>query len=207
MSDSGIYSTISKPSQGIYKEKGSKFLSFAFPVSSLEQADEILTKLRKEHHAARHHCYAYRIRGLPTDLVRANDDGEPANTAGKPILGQIDSFDLVNIMIIVVRYFGGTLLGKGGLLQAYKHASADAINNARIIRIEPSDTYQLTADYRNINDVLRITDSDGFKIISSDYADNVVIKIKIPASKSANVVSRFKRIEGVQVELLGKAES
>lgn len=204
MNDSGIYSTISKPSQGVYKEKGSKFLSFAFPVSSQEQADEILTKLRKEHHAARHHCYAYRIRGHVTDLVRANDDGEPANTAGKPILGQIDSFDLMNIMIVVVRYFGGTLLGKGGLLQAYKHASADALNNAKIIRIEINDIFQITSDYKNINDILRITGSEGSEIISSDYGDSIIIKLKIPASKSANFVSRFNRFEGVKVEQLGK---
>jgi uncharacterized YigZ family protein len=207
MNDSGIYSTISKPSQGVYKEKGSKFLSFAFPVSSREQAEEILTKLRKEHHAARHHCYAYRLRGHPTDLVRAHDDGEPANTAGKPILGQIDSFELINVMVVVVRYFGGTLLGKGGLLQAYKHATADALNNAKIIRIETNDIFQITSDYKNIIDILRITGSDGSEIISSDYGDIIVIKLKIPASKSANFISRFNRFKGVKAEKIGKAES
>ena len=205
MSDSWIYSTISKPSQGIYREKGSKFLSFAFPVSGTDQTNDILTRLKKEHHSAKHHCYAYRIRGQASDLVRANDDGEPANTAGKPILGQINSLGLINVMIVVVRYFGGTLLGKGGLIQAYKNASADALNNSKIIRVEPSVIFQITTDYKNINEVMRMTDSDGFEIISSNYADNIVIKIKIPASKSLNIASRLKRTEGVKVEMLGKA--
>jgi uncharacterized YigZ family protein len=202
MSYSGIYSTISKPSQGIYKEKGSKFLSFAFPVSATEQTNEILSRLKKEHHSAKHHCYAYRIKTQATDLVRANDDGEPANTAGKPILGQIDSFYLTNVIIVVVRYFGGTLLGKGGLVQAYKLASADAINNAKIIQVEPEDIFKITADYKNINDILKIIGSDGSEIIASDYSDNIVVKIRIPASKSAGIVSKFKRFEGVKVEAI-----
>ncbi len=204
MNDYRIYSTLSKPSQGIYKEKGSKFLSLAFPVSNQEQVDEILTRLRKEHHSAKHHCYAYRIRGPVTDQVRANDDGEPASTAGKPILGQIDSLDLMNVLIVVVRYFGGTLLGKGGLIQAYKHASADALGNAKIIRVEPYDVFQITTDYKNINDILRITGSDGSEVISSEYSDNIIIKISIPASKSAAIISKFKRLEGVRIEDVGR---
>jgi uncharacterized YigZ family protein len=201
MNDSGIYSTISKPSQGIYKEKGSKFLSFAFPVSGMDQVNEILTKLRKEHHAAKHHCYAYRIKGSVTDLVRANDDGEPTNTAGKPILAQIDSLSLMNIIVIVVRYFGGTLLGKGGLLQAYKQASADALNNAEIIQVEPADNYQVTTDYKNIDKIMRMVETEGAEIISSNYGDNVVIKIKIPSLKSGGVINKFKRLEGVKIEI------
>jgi len=201
MSESGIYSTISKPSQGLYKEKGSKFLSFAFPITTTEQANEILGRLRKEHHSAKHHCYAYRIKGPVTDLIRANDDGEPSNTAGKPILGQIDSFGLMNVLIVVVRYFGGTLLGKGGLIQAYKSASANALKKAEIIQVEPSGIFQITADYKNIKEVMRIAGTEGCEIISSDYNDNIVIKTKILASKSAGIISRFKRIGGIKIDI------
>jgi uncharacterized YigZ family protein len=199
MIDSGIYSTISKPSQGIYKEKGSKFLSFAFPVSVLERTNEILAKLRKEHHAARHYCYAYRIIGPVSVSIRANDDGEPANTAGKPILGQINSFGLTNIMIVVVRYFGGTLLGKGGLIQAYKTSAADALNNAKIIQVVPNDIFEITTDYKNINDIMRIVSDDESEIISSNYGDCVIMKIKIPVSKSAEIINKFKRFEGIKI--------
>jgi uncharacterized YigZ family protein len=205
MNDSGIYSTISKPSKGVYKEKGSKFFSFAFPISGLDQSAEILEKLRKEHHAAKHHCYAYNIIGPGSNLIRANDDGEPANTAGKPILGQIGSFGVVNVMVIVVRYFGGTLLGKGGLIQAYKNAAADALSHASIIQVIPKDIFEVTTDYKNINEIMRIIGNDESEIISSNWGDNAVIKFKTPISKSAEIIQKFKRIEGVKIESLGKA--
>ena len=204
MSDSGIYFTISKPSQGIYKEKGSKFLSFAFPVFAADQPGEIINRLRKEHHAAKHHCYAYKIKGAVTDLVRSNDDGEPSNTAGKPILGQIESFGLMNIMIVVVRYFGGTLLGKGGLIQAYKNASAGALKNAKIIQVEQEDIFQITADYKNISDIMNIIGSEGSEIVSSDYRESIILKVKIPVSKSTEIISRFRRFEGVKIEIQEK---
>lgn len=202
MNDTGIYSTINEPSQGIYKEKGSKFLSFAFPVSDLEQVNQILGKLRKEHHAAKHHCYAYNISGTESNYVRANDDGEPPGTAGKPILGQITSFGLINIMVVIVRYFGGILLGKGGLIRAYKNATADALGHARIIQVIPKDVYQVTSDYKNINEIMKIIGDDESEIISSDYGDCAVIKIKTPASSADKIVGKIKRVEGIKIELL-----
>jgi len=205
MNDIGIYSTIKEPSQGIYKEKGSKFLSFAFPVSNLEQVTEILGKLKKEHHAAKHYCYAYKIIGAESDYVRTNDDGEPTSTAGKPILGQINSFGLINVMVVVVRYFGGTLLGKGGLIRAYKNATVDALNHASIIQVIPKDVYQVTSDYKNINEVMKIIGDDKSEIISSDYGDNAVIKIKTPASRAAKIIGKIKRVEGIKIEPLGRA--
>jgi len=205
MNDSGIYSTISKPSQGVYKEKGSKFLSFAFPVSGPDQSAEILEKLKKEHHTAKHHCYAYNIIGPGSNLIRANDDGEPANTAGKPILGQIGSFGVENVLVVVVRYFGGTLLGKGGLIQAYKNATADALSHASIIKIVPKDIFEVTIDYKNINEIMRIIGNDESEIISGNYGDNAIIKFKVPISRSADVIRKFKRIEGIKIESLGKA--
>ena len=126
------YKTIEKPSEGLFKDKGSKFISFAFPVDNEEEIKEIVQSIKKEHHSARHHCYAWRL-GADQLLFRANDDGEPSSTAGKPILGQIQSFDLTNILIVVVRYFGGTLLGVSGLINAYRNAALDAINQAEIV--------------------------------------------------------------------------
>jgi len=196
--------TIIKPSEGIYKEKGSKFLAYAFPVSDVEQVNEILGKLKKEHHSAKHHCYAYNI-GIDPGLVRTNDDGEPASTAGKPILGQITSFGLTNILIVVVRYFGGTLLGKGGLIRAYKNASEDALNHARIIQMVSKDLFQVTSDYKNISDILKIIGEFDSEIISGDYGETAVLKIKTLTSRSQEIVQKFNRVEGVRVESLGKA--
>ena len=130
------YKTIKASSNGIYKEKGSKFLSFAFPVSTVEQAKELIDKHKKEYFDARHVCYAYML-GNERDTFRANDDGEPSGTAGKPILGQLNSHQLTDILVIVVRYFGGVLLGTGGLTTAYKEAANDAITNVEIMVYMP----------------------------------------------------------------------
>ena len=132
MSTADKYLTIEKNSDGIFKDRGSKFLAFAYPVSSPEEIKIILAELRKKYHDARHHCYAYML-GAEKETYRSNDDGEPSSSAGKPILGQIQSNNLSNILIVVVRYFGGTLLGVGGLINAYRSAAADAIRNANII--------------------------------------------------------------------------
>ena len=121
------YLTISKPSEGLFKDRGSKFIAFAYPVSTEEEIKEIQEKLRSDYHDARHHCYAYML-GKDKNVFRANDDGEPSSTAGKPILGQIKSYDLTNILIIVIRYFGGTKLGVSGLINAYKTAADDSID-------------------------------------------------------------------------------
>jgi uncharacterized YigZ family protein len=201
MSNANIYSTISEPSDGIYKEKGSKFLSFAYPVFNTGQVHEILTSLKKEHPKAKHYCYAYLIRNRQ-DTIKTSDDGEPTNTAGKPILGQIVFFGLINILIVVVRYFGGTLLGKGGLIRAYKNASADALNHANIIQVIPKEIYQIIADYKNISEILKIIGENNCEIISSNYKENVVIRIKTDAGRSADIVGKFKRVEGINVERL-----
>ena len=148
------YKSISSPSKGIYKDKGSKFLSFAFPVETEEQAKSIIDNLRKEYFDARHHCYAWRI-GPQGDKWRANDDGEPSSTAGKPIYGQILSNNLSDILIVVVRYFGGILLGTSGLIVAYKSASADAIANACVIEKIATARYRVEFDYSQMNAVMK----------------------------------------------------
>lgn len=131
-SDTDSYLSIAAPSEGLYKEKGSKFMAFAYPVEEEEQAKEIIADLKKEYFDARHHCYAYRI-GHTGDQWRMNDDGEPSSTAGRPIFGQLLSNELSDILVVVVRYFGGIKLGVPGLIRAYKSATADAIANAEIV--------------------------------------------------------------------------
>ena len=149
------YKSIAAPSRGLYKDKGSKFLSFAYPVSSEAQVKDIVASLRKEYFDARHHCYAYRL-GLSGDRWRANDDGEPSSTAGRPILGQILSADLSDILIVVVRYFGGILLGTSGLTVAYKSAAADAIANGTIIEKVATQVFEIRFDYLQMNDVMKV---------------------------------------------------
>ena len=148
------YKSIAAPSRGLYKDKGSKFLSFAYPVSSQEQVKDIVSSLKKEYFDARHHCYAYRL-GLSGDCWRANDDGEPSSTAGRPILGQILSAELSDILIVVVRYFGGILLGTSGLAVAYKTAAADAIANSRIVEKVATELFEIRFDYLQMNDVMK----------------------------------------------------
>jgi uncharacterized YigZ family protein len=149
------YKSIAAPSRGLYKDKGSKFLSFAYPVSSEAQIKDIVASLKKEYFDARHHCYAYRL-GLAGDKWRANDDGEPSSTAGRPILGQILSAELSDILIVVVRYFGGILLGTSGLTVAYKSAAADAIAAATVIDKIATETFEIRFDYLQMNDVMKV---------------------------------------------------
>ena len=149
------YYTLSKPSEGIFKDKGSKFIAKAFPVFSETEIKAIQEQLRSEYHDARHHCYAYML-GADKKVFRANDDGEPSSTAGKPILGQIKSFELTNVLIVVIRYFGGTKLGVSGLIHAYKTATEEALKNAEIVKKTLLDYYQLKFDYAAMNDIMRI---------------------------------------------------
>ena len=147
------FKTIDKAGNGIYKEKGSKFLSFAIPVTSIEEVKGIIQEYKKTYFDARHVCYAYML-GANREEFRANDDGEPSGTAGKPILGQINSNELTNILIIVVRYFGGVLLGTGGLITAYKEAAADALNNCNVIEKIVKTEITLRFDYLLMNDIM-----------------------------------------------------
>jgi uncharacterized YigZ family protein len=152
---SDTYRSIAAPSRGIYKELGSKFLAFAYPVETEEAAKKILEELRKEYFDARHHCYAWRL-GRTGEPYRMNDDGEPSSTAGRPIHGQLLSNELSDILVVVVRYFGGTKLGVPGLIRAYKSATQDAIANAEIIEKVAGETLIVTFDYLQMNDVMKV---------------------------------------------------
>jgi uncharacterized YigZ family protein len=196
-----IYKTISSESEGLYKEKGSKFIGYAFPVSSEEEIKEHIARLKKDFYDARHHCYAY-ILGADKLNFRANDDGEPSSTAGKPILGQILSNDLTNILIVVIRYFGGTKLGASGLINAYKTAAADTINNAEIIEKTVNDIYDIHFDYLVMNDIMKIIKDDQPDQIGQDFNLTCKITLSIRQSETEKLIDKFEKITSVKTEYI-----
>jgi len=181
------YFTIQSPTEGLYKEKGSKFLSFAFSVSSQEDIKECRDALRKEYHDARHHCYAWKL-GLEHQTTRANDDGEPSHSAGDPILGQIKSFNLTNTLVVVVRYFGGTKLGVGGLISAYKQASEEALSLASKKQLFDMIDFQITFDYPSLSTVERLVTEFNLEISERNFTETCVVLGAI----RKELVDRFK---------------
>lgn len=190
---SDSYFTIETNSEGIYKDKGSKFIAYAYPVKNEEEIKSHLQKLKKEHVGARHFCYAWRL-GPDKQSWRANDDGEPNNTAGKPIYSQIQSNDLTDILIVVVRYFGGTLLGVSGLINAYKLAAADAITNAAVIEKFIYYQYKLIFDVNDVNAIMRLCKDLQADIISQDYSENYTMVVNIKKSLSDQLEEKIKTI-------------
>jgi uncharacterized YigZ family protein len=199
--ESDSYRTIRKNSQGIYKDKGSRFVSFACPVSEKDLIKEIIDNLRKEYHDARHHCYAYMI-GLERSVWRVNDDSEPSGTAGRPILGQINSHELTNILIVVVRYFGGTLLGVPGLINAYRSAADDAISNAEIIECTVKDYFQIFFPYTGLNDIMRILKEENVDQTDQLFDLECSIRISVRSKTSEKLIGRLSRIEGLHQRFL-----
>ena len=199
--DQYSYRTISVPAEGLYKEKGSKFIALAYPVESVKQCKDILGELKKEHYNARHHCYAYRIN--PADeQVRSNDDGEPSGTAGKPILNQIYSFELFNVMVVVIRYFGGTKLGVSGLINAYKTSARAALSNADIIIVHPAEEVELHFDHPLMNSVMRIIKEEKLKVNGQFYDKKYVIKLTVKKSLLNRVALRLEKLRGVELKIL-----
>jgi uncharacterized YigZ family protein len=194
--ESDSYKTIKSFSRGVYKEKGSRFLSFAYPVSDQEEIKKIIEGIRKEYHDARHHCYAYMI-GHERLIWRMNDDGEPSGTAGRPILGQINSLGLTNILIVVTRYFGGTLLGVSGLINAYKSAAFSAIQNAEIIQRNLQEFYEITFPYTSINDVMKVLKEDDISQSEQSFDLECRIRLMFRKSSGEKIINRLSRIEGI----------
>jgi uncharacterized YigZ family protein len=157
------YKTIAEKSEGIFREKGSKFLAFAFPVETEDEISAIRVELRKKYFDARHHVYAFQL-GVENPAYRASDDGEPSNSSGPPVLGQIRSYGLTNILIVVVRYFGGTKLGVPGLINAYKSAAKNALDNAKIVEKKVVMAVKIGFSYQSLNEVMKILKTDGVKI-------------------------------------------
>lgn len=196
---SDTYLTIEKTAEIIFKDKGSKFLTFAYPVQSEQQIKEILTQLKKEHHTANHHCYAYRL-GADKQNYRANDDGEPNNTAGKPILGQIQSNDLTDIFIVVVRYFGGTLLGVSGLINAYKTSAAEVIKACTIIEKQILFNYTIRFPFEQLNDVMKLLKQMDGKILKQDFDNQCEIHFSIRKANSEACEEKLKKINELNLE-------
>jgi len=196
---SDTYKTIAASTEGVYKEKGSKFLSFAIPVRDVEEVKEIVKDYRKQFYDARHVCYAYML-GAERKNWRANDDGEPSGTAGRPIVGQINSRELTNILVIVVRYFGGILLGTGGLVVAYKEAAADALNQTEIIEKTVDEMISINFDYVLINDVMRIIKETNPQIIHQTFDNQCTMQLSIPKQDAPVLVSKLEKITGLTIE-------
>lgn len=193
------YRTLKASSEGIYKEKGSKFLAFAFPVNTEDEIKERLDEVRKEYYDARHHCYAWFL-GADKGRFRANDDGEPSNSAGKPILGKLQSHDLSQILIVVVRYFGGIKLGVGGLINAYRSAADDAIKNGTIVKRRMKTFFEINFGYDAMNDVMTLIKSKKIEQLSHHFELDCKIKLAVPQSEFQIIKDVFEEIDGVKVE-------
>lgn len=195
---SDTYISISEVAIGEYKDKGSKFLAFAFPFTNIENLKKNLDETKALHPKARHFCYAYKV-GISNENFRTNDDGEPSGSAGKPILNAILSKNLSDLLIIVVRYFGGTLLGVPGLINAYKSASLEAISNATIVERIVCEKYTLKYDFEKTNEVMRIIKEFNLKIINQGYSDNCETTIEIRLSLIPKVLEKIDELRFVEI--------
>jgi uncharacterized YigZ family protein len=201
MSEQLHYYTIEKPSTAEYKDRGSKFIAYAYPIQTGEDFKRHLQLLKKEHPKAVHHCFAYRL-GLDGNNFRVSDDGEPSGTAGKPILGQIDSKQLVNVLVVVVRYFGGTLLGVPGLINAYKTAAALALQLTPVIQKQVLVHFHLQFDYTRMNDVVIIIRQFGCEILKHETNLFCSVEIGVPKSRVNEVEFKIKELQSVEMNLV-----
>ena len=197
--EKSFYFTIEKTSVAEFKDRGSKFIAYTYPVATADEFKTYLQQLKKEHHKAEHHCFAYRI-GTDGNNFRVNDDGEPSGSAGRPILGQIDSKELTNVAVIVVRYFGGTLLGVPGLINAYKNATALALQTVPIIQKQVEIKYVVHFDYTQMNDVMIILKQYNCSVISQEMQLFCAITIGIPINRQEEVLYKLNDMKGVSVE-------
>lgn len=197
------YLTISKSVESIYKEKGSKFLSFLYPVTSVEEVKEYLTQLKKKYYDATHHCYAYII-GYDKETFRMNDDGEPSSTAGKPIYGQLQSNDLTNVLLVVVRYFGGTKLGVSGLIKSYKESSAECIALAEIVEKQVKHKYNIYFAYEDMNVVMNILKQNNAEQKNQIFDLNCQIEVLIDKRHSSKFESSIPPVSTIRIEFVGE---
>jgi uncharacterized YigZ family protein len=192
------YRTIENPCEGIFRDRGSKFLAYAFPIRSEAEIKEIVASLKAEHPKANHHCWAMRL-GTDRSVFKINDDGEPSGTAGRPILNILLSRDLTNILVVVVRYFGGTLLGVPGLINAYKQATEDALNHAVVIEKTVNDIYNIAFDYLQMNTIMRIIKEGELIVISQQFDNNCTMQLSIRKMQVNQILSKLNNTEGVTV--------
>ena len=192
MAETDKYLTLDELSEGLYKDKGSRFYSFVFPAASVDDAKKKLDEYRKKYHDARHVCYAYVVGKTDDDCVtRSSDDGEPSGTAGKPMLTQLVSNGLHDVMAVVVRYFGGVLLGTGGLVVAYRSAMEDALQNARIVEKTVEDEITVEFEYEKMNSIMKVVKDSSLKIVSQQFDLKCSVTVLVPKSKTPMVKAKF----------------
>ena len=191
------YKSIGTRTEGLFKDNGSRFIALAYPVETEAEVKEIVAGLRKEYHDARHHCYAYRL-GYKGDVFRASDDGEPSGSAGRPILGQIDSLGLSDVLVVVVRYFGGIKLGIPGLIRAYKTSTADALSNARIVEKIAGKNFSLQFDYLSMNAVMKVVKDMALPVLAQDFGQQCSLQTSVRLSA---VDSFRQRLEGIVTQI------
>ena len=189
------YKSISAPSEGLFKDNGSRFIALAYPVETEAEVKEIVDALKKKYHDARHHCYAYRL-GLQGERFRANDDGEPSGSAGRPILGQIDSAGLSDILVVVVRYFGGIKLGIPGLIRAYKTSTADALTQAEVVEKVAGVSYRLDFGYASMNAVMKVVKDLSLPQKDQDFGERCSLQVRVRLSLEDDFCSRIGEIDG-----------
>lgn len=204
MTEKDNYKTITKPSEEVlFKDKNSKFLGYAFPIQNEEEVKIHIENLKKQHHSARHVCYAYQLGKQENQYYyRVNDDGEPNNSAGMPIYGQIQSFEVTNVLIAVVRYFGGVKLGVGGLINAYKAAAQMALENSTIVTKTINQEIQLKFEYKDMNKVMRVIKEKDLKITNQTLEMDCLINISVRLKNLKNVLRAFEAIYGVEIKIL-----
>lgn len=195
------YKTVTKSSEGIFRDRGSKFIACIFPLSSEAGLKEIVSNVKSIHPKANHHCWALRL-SPNRSVFRLNDDGEPSGTAGRPILNTLLSFDLTNVIVIVVRYFGGTLLGVPGLINAYKKATIEAINASVIIELTINSIYEISFDHAQMNDIMKIIKDENLKIRSQQFYDACKLQVEIRQASQELILGRFHKITGVNIKYI-----
>ncbi len=190
------YLTIDKPSEGIFRDRGSKFIAYAYPFKNEESLKNMLAEIKMVHPKARHHCWAYRI-SQDRNIFRLNDDGEPSSTAGRPILNVLLSKDLTDIIVVVVRYFGGTLLGVPGLIHAYKSATIDAIENAVLVEKTVNERISIQFDYLQMNNIMRLVKEENLSILKQEFDNTCKIEIEVRKMQLNLVVGKLDKMEEV----------
>lgn len=195
------YHTIETRKEGVFRDKGSKFIAYAYPFKDASKLKDIIAELKALHPRARHHCWAYRLTP-DRNVFRVNDDGEPSGTAGRPILNVLLSKDITNILVVVVRYFGGTLLGVPGLINAYKTATLEALTNSEIVEKRVNDVYKLSFEYSQMNEVMRVLKEEQLTILAQDFDNSCVINIEIRKLQVGTVMEKIANLQGVKANYL-----
>jgi len=192
------YLTLKTAAEGVFRDRGSKFMAYAYPITSDAEIKDLVARLKAEHPKANHHCWAMRL-GADRSVFRINDDGEPSGTAGRPILNVLLSRDVTNVLVVVVRYFGGTLLGVPGLINAYKQAAVDALNNAVIVEKTVQDVYTLQFGHEQMNDVMRLVKENSLSVLSQQFDNLCSLQISIRKTKVNEVLGKLEKIRDLKI--------